>query len=227
MGLASTARLGANGVVVPALHDSGNDRLIAYTPVRVAGPVPIYLHPAFRPWASTFTSALNPLLREVAGLPGAPVRVVLTAGRSSLGGNPPVFDVSADLFSASASASDNLTQMRLAFVDAFVGVDQAPSGPAGQEIVGGGFNQRGGPYLGGPAQQAVEIALLEQSGVPLLSPGAAHAGGVLQSIAPTPGSPVSAAAKRFVALSAGCPSRLACRAPDALRAGKISLARLP
>ncbi len=227
VGLASTAHVEPNGFVVPALHSAASDRPLAYKPVRVAGPVPIYLHPAYRPWASTFTRALDPALREVAGLPGAPVRVVQTAGRSRLGGNPPVYHISADLFGAPASASDNRTQMRLAFVDAFVGGDQAPSGPAGQKIVGGGAGQSGGPYIGGPAQQAVEIALLELSGTPLLAPSATHAGGIVQSIAPTPGSPISAAAKRFVALSPAARHAWLAAHLSALRADRISLAQLP
>ena len=225
--LASTAHVEPNGVVVPALHSAASDRPIAYKPVRVAGPIPIYLHPAYRTWASTFTGALDPILGEVAGLPGAPVRVVQTAGRSSLGGNPPVYHVSADLFGAPASASDNRTQMRLAFVDAFIGGDQAPSGPAGQKIVGGGFSQSGGPYIGGPAQQAVEIALLELSGVPLLSPSATHAGGMVQSIAPTPDSPVCAAARHFAALSPGARHVWLAAHLGALRADHISLAQVP
>ena len=49
IGLASTARLSAHGMVIPALHDAANDPPIRYTPVcgRAAG-VPVCVNPAYR-----------------------------------------------------------------------------------------------------------------------------------------------------------------------------------
>ena len=75
VGLASTAQEAAEGVVIPALHDAANDAPIAYTPVcgRAAG-VPVCVNPAYRRWLPDVTAALAPVLAEVAGLPGAPVR---------------------------------------------------------------------------------------------------------------------------------------------------------
>jgi hypothetical protein len=75
VGLAGTARLEANGIVIPALHDAANDERIAYTPVCGQAAVPVCLHPAYRSLLPAVTAALGPVLSEVAGLPGAPVRV--------------------------------------------------------------------------------------------------------------------------------------------------------
>ena len=82
IGLVNTARLGPHGVVIPALHDAANDQLSSYTPVcgRAAGP-PVCLNPAYRSDLASVTTALAPVLSEVSGLPGAPVRVVQYPGR--------------------------------------------------------------------------------------------------------------------------------------------------
>ncbi len=75
VGLAGTARVEANGVVIPAVHDAASDRPIAYTPVCQQGAIPVCVHPAFRAYLPDLVAALNPLIHQFAGLPGAPVRV--------------------------------------------------------------------------------------------------------------------------------------------------------
>ena len=82
LALAGTARLGAHGMVIPALHDAASDRPIGYTPVcgQAAG-VAVCLNPAYHRYLPEVTAALHPALAEVAGLPGAPVRA--TQGRSA------------------------------------------------------------------------------------------------------------------------------------------------
>ena len=68
VGLAGTARLEAHGmIVIPALHDTANDKPIAYTPVCSHAAVPVCLHPAYRSLLPAVTAALGPLLSEVAG----------------------------------------------------------------------------------------------------------------------------------------------------------------
>ena len=64
-----------------ALHDAANDRPISFTPVcgRAAG-VPVCLNPAYGRYLDDVTAALQPVLGEVAGLPGAPARVSQVAG---------------------------------------------------------------------------------------------------------------------------------------------------
>src|SRR5262249_16618100 len=74
VGLAGTAREEANGVVIPGVHDAARDRPIAYTPLCQQAAIPVCVHPAFSAYLPDLAAALNPLLRQVAGLPGAPVR---------------------------------------------------------------------------------------------------------------------------------------------------------
>jgi hypothetical protein len=78
-GLAGTARLEVTGWVIPALHDAASGRPIPYTPVCSRSAVPVCVHPACRGYLPDMTVALSPVLRQVAGLPGAPVRVVPAA----------------------------------------------------------------------------------------------------------------------------------------------------
>jgi hypothetical protein len=74
-GLAGTARVQAHGMVIPALHDAASDRPTPYTPVCGRGAVSVCLQPAYRAYLADVTAALGPLLSQLAGLPGAPVRV--------------------------------------------------------------------------------------------------------------------------------------------------------
>jgi hypothetical protein len=94
--LADTTRESAQGIIVPALHNAASDRVIAYTPVceDISG-IAVCLHPAYRPILGTVTAAVGPVLRQVAGLPGAPVRVSQLGTLDPLDfgterGNPPV-----------------------------------------------------------------------------------------------------------------------------------------
>src|SRR5215470_913408 len=141
-GLASTARLSAYGMVIPALHDAANDAPITYTPAcgRAAG-VPVCVNPAYRRWLPDVTSALAPLLAEVAGLPGAPVRAtqVATAYSSgevgpppvvALGGHPPVLRMSlgsldmpgpCGFCDGPVATRQFADQVRVLFAQAFVG----------------------------------------------------------------------------------------------------------
>ena len=166
VGLASTARLSAHGMVIPALHDAANDAPIPYTPAcgHAAG-VPVCLNPAYRRWLPDVTAALAPVLAEVAGLPGAPVRASQVAAAYpsgaggppqaiTLGGHPPVLRVSLGLlnmpgpcgFCDGPTATQQFAgQMRLLFAHAFVGA---------------------GNGSGSPVQQAVQAVLLQGAGIP-------------------------------------------------------------
>ena len=85
-GLAGTARLTPQGMVIPALHDAANDRPIPYTPIcGRAGGIPVCLSPAYRRYLAEVTADLRPVLAEVAGLPGAPARVTQVAGQYTSG----------------------------------------------------------------------------------------------------------------------------------------------
>src|SRR5262249_15380663 len=103
-GLTGTARLEAHRIVIPALPDAASDRPVRYVPVCSHSAVPVCVQPAYRSFLPAVTAALSPLLGQVAGLPGAPVRVTQVAvtsvqqepgngvqlGGSVSGGSPPV-----------------------------------------------------------------------------------------------------------------------------------------
>ena len=209
-GLAGTARVEANGVVIPAVHDAAGDRPIGYTPVCQQGAIPICVHPAFRAYLPDLVAALNPLIRRFAGLPGAPTRVeqrssstvpelsvavsateigTLVGASATLAGNPPVLHVALTEVPSQPEppSSQPLAIEQAAFVDAFIG----PAGGA----------------LGDPAQAAIEAALLDDAGsLP---------------------SPAAKAARRFAALGPNAQHAWLVTHLRALRAGRIALAQIP
>ncbi|GIF98864.1 hypothetical protein [Catellatospora citrea] len=74
--LAGTGRLDPHGMIaIPTLHRVGNDRAVPYTPVCGTTSIPVCLHPAYSTYLPTVTAALEPVLRELADLPGAPARI--------------------------------------------------------------------------------------------------------------------------------------------------------
>jgi len=208
-GLAGTAHREAHGVVIPALHDAASDRPIPYTPVcgRAAG-VPVCVHPAFRTYLQDITTALGPVLAEVAGLPGAPARVQeiptkngignpLMGSIATVGGSPPVFDLPVP-DPGVLSAAALIDSIRTDFVTTYI---------AGS-----------GAYVlttGTPAQRAVEMALLKAAGVQK------------PPHVPPPPAAVSAAASRFAVLSAAARHAWLEAHLPALRAGHVTLAQLP
>jgi hypothetical protein len=229
VGLASTARETNQGVVIPALHDAANDAPIAYPPAcGRAGGLPVCVNPAYRRWLPDVTAALAPVLTEVAGLPGAPVRATQVAASYpsggdgppqaiTVGGHPPVLRVQLGLFNmpgpcgfcAGPVATEQFAgEMRLLFAQAFVGAG-------------------GGP--GSPAQQAVQAALLHGAGVPFAAqPGVMAFAENFPG--PAPGSatgPVYAAARRLATLPAAARNAWLTAHLAALRAGQLTLQDLP
>jgi hypothetical protein len=227
VGLASTARLSAHGMVIPALRDAANDAPITYTPA--CGPavgVPVCLNPAYRRWLPDVNAALAPALAEVADLPGTPVRATQVAAAypsgeggppMTLGGHPPVLRISLGQFNMPGPcgfcdgpvATKQFTdEIRLMFAQAFVG---AANGS------------------GSPAQQAVDAALLRGAGIPFaalprLMVTAKNAPG------PPPGpttGPVYAAARRLATLPAAARHAWLAAHLAALRAGRLTLKDLP
>ena len=229
VGLASTARLSAHGMVIPALHDAANDAPITYTPAcgRAAG-VPVCLNPAYRRWLPDVTAALAPLLAEVAGLPGAPARATQVAAAYpsddggppqaiTLGGHPPVLRMSlgqldmpgpCGFCDGPVATKQFADQMRLLFAHAFVGV---------------------GNGSGSPVQQAVQAALLRSAGIPFTAqPRLMAATGNFQGPEPGPATgPVYAAARRFATLPAAARHAWLAAHLAALRAGQLTLKELP
>jgi len=231
VGLARTARLSSHGMVIPALHDAASGKLIAYTPVCAGSGFRVCLNPAYRRYLTDTVGALAPVAHEVAGLPGAPVRAVQAPAiyddndgqggqPMTISGDPPVLSVPYGAFSflpgpagfstAPVSRTVYDQNTRLLFAQAFVGA---------------------GDTLGTPAQQAVRAALLQAAGVPFAQqPGLVS--GALQPSAPSPGpgratGPVYAAAARFAALPPATRHAWLVTNLAALRAGQVTLDRLP
>src|SRR6516162_5818104 len=224
VGLAGTAQESAHGVVIPTLHDAANDAPIPYTPVcgRAAG-VPVCLNPAYGRWLPDMTAALAPVLTEVAGLPGAPVRATQIAAAYpsggdgppqpiTFGGQPPVLRMQLGLlhmpgpcgFCVGPTTAQFADEMRLLFAHAFVGAGDSP---------------------GSPAQQAVQAALLQGAGVPF----AAQPGVIAIAenfLGPTPQAatgPVYAAARRLATLPAAARDAWLAAHLAALRADRLTL----
>jgi hypothetical protein len=235
-GLASTARLSAHGMVIPALHDAASDAPMAYTPAcgHAAG-IPVCLNPAYRRWLPDITAGLAPVLTEVTGLPGAPVRATQVAAAYpsgaagppqaiTVGGHPPVLRLSLGLlhvpgpcgFCDGPVTTNQFTgQLRLLFSGAFVGA---------------------GSGSGGPVQQAVQAALLRGAGIPFAAlpklmattengPGPVT-GGTGNGPGPATG-PVYAAARRLAALPAAARHAWLAGHLAALRDGRLTLKDLP
>jgi hypothetical protein len=231
VGLATTARLSADGIVIPALHDAASDRPFSYTPVcgQAAG-IPVCVNPAYRQWLPDATAALGPVFSEVAGLPGAPARATQvgavynggeagsTGGQEmTLGGRPPVLSLALGalgLQGPPGTATVFADQLRLLAAHAFVGA---------------------GAGVGTSAQQAVQAALLKGAGVPFAKQPQVMLTSGLPSWAQTAGNgppgpatgPVYAAARRLAALPTAARHAWLAAHLAALRSGQLTLAQLP
>jgi len=229
VGLATTARLSADGIVIPALHDAASDRPFSYTPrCGQAAGIPVCLSPSYGRWLPEVTAALGPVFSEVAGLPGAPVRAtqvgtIYNSGEGgggqamTIGGRPPVLSLplgTLGLPGAVGTATVFADQLRLLAVHAFVGA---------------------GTDAGTPAQQAVQAALLQGAGVPFAAqprvlsttglPSGAQAAG---NGPPGPATgPVYAAALRLAARPPAARHAWLAAHLTALRSGQLTLAQLP
>ena len=78
--LAGTGTLDAHGMIrIPALHDAANDQPVRFTPVCSHTAIPVCLNPAYAAYLASTAAALEPVLNQIAGLPGAPARVLQEA----------------------------------------------------------------------------------------------------------------------------------------------------
>jgi hypothetical protein len=210
------------------VHNGADDAPITYIPAcgRAAG-VSVCLNPAYRRWLPDVTAALAPVLAEVAGLPGAPVRAAQVAASYpsggdgppqpvTVGGYPPVLRMQLGLldmpgpcgFCVGPTAEQFADELRLLFAHGFVGAG-------------------GGP--GSPAQQALQAALLQGAGIPF-----AAQPGLMAFTENFPGSgpgsatgPVYAAARRLASLPAAARHAWLAAHLAALRAGQLTLPDLP
>jgi hypothetical protein len=242
--LAGTGTLDAHGMIaIPALHDAANDRPVRFTPACRRTAVPVCLHPAYASYLPATVTALEPVLTEIAGLPGSPVRISQAAatyqqgagnsvsvslGGPPISGRPPVyrFLLPDQLLGPAMTTSEMASNVR--------------SG-AGPDIVSAVI---GDNPSASQAQHAVAAALKIAAGLPLAAPSgrsrcespaascAARSPGRaadMRSQPPEvlPGSPAYAAAQRFAALAAPDRHAWLVQHLTALRAGRITLAQLP
>ena len=232
--LIGTARKGEHGVVIPALHDAADDRPAGYTPVCGRAVVPVCVHPAFRAQLPTVLAAVGPVLDQVAGLPGAPVRVAqvpsgyyleensigaadMRAGSDTIGGDPPaLFLPIADMPETSWAAGGT----RVAASSAeLLRTQIAPTVVTG--VIGGASGRQGNA-----AQQAIEAALLIAAGSsrdPVCSSGSC----ATNSRMPAPGTAIAVAAQRFATLPATTRRAWLESHLSALKAGRITLRQIP
>jgi hypothetical protein len=255
VGLAGTARVTAHGIVIPVLHDAASDRPVRYIPVCSRSAIPVCLQPAYRPYLPEVTAALGPLLAQLAGLPGAPVRVTQVAvtsvqsardngigfGGPVIGGRPPVLylplsglTLPGEGNASAAQFTSNLRQQYgTSIVNELVGL---PSG-AGPGTGATAINFVPGP--GHAAQFAIAGALERVLNLvpPAQAPpgsrvapaggGSSARSGAGGSGAPPLARQQAAASKRFAALPE--PARHAWLAAHlaALRADRITLGEIP
>ena len=227
-GLAATARVSSvtGGIEILALHDSASDKPIAYTPVcaDASGGFLVCLHPAYRSYLSQALDSFGPVMAEVSGLPGAPVRAVEVPGLAVpsvvqqafrdgiVTGRPPMYEFSMD---GAIDQVPDPVQFRDGFRQDIV--HAVIVGPVGQLTASGVLQWNAGT----PAQQAVEDGLLQAIGsqpYPACNP-------YVQQCAQQP--QVAAASARFAALPAATRHAWLAAHLAALKAGRITLTRVP
>jgi hypothetical protein len=246
VGLAGTARLEAHGIVIPALHDAASDRPVPYTPVCGHSALPICLQPAYRAFLPAVTAAIGPVLDQVGGVPGAPVRVTQVAvtsvqpeqsngvsfGGPVVSGSPPVLYLPLSGLTLPGEGRTPAAE----FIGQLRENDALPIlndvfGLSGQQGLQGGAGSHGTdvsvPQLSQAkaAQTAVALALAKDAGLfsgPFVI-GRSPAGSANRQGATT----LPAAVQRFAALSPGARHSWLAAHLHALRAGRITLAQLP
>jgi hypothetical protein len=248
VGLAGTAKLQTNGIVIPTLHDAASDRPVPYSPVCSHSVIPVCLQPAFRAYLPDVTVTLAPLLNELAGLPGAPVKVTQVAVTSMkpdpdngitfdgpvISGHPAVLYLPLSGISlpgegvTTAGFTSSLAETLFSIPITFVGLPPgglpgtsagAPPSQAAQVAVAQALAQKIGALQ--PAATGPGVGQC-QSTAPCSSAGGARTGNL-----PPSAQAQAAAAKRFLALPAAARHAWLLTHLTALRAGQISLSEIP
>jgi hypothetical protein len=254
IGLAGTARVEAHGIVIPALHDAASDRPVSYTPVCARSAVPVCLQPAYAAMLPDVTATLGPVLDEITGVPGAPVRVTQVAvtsmqahepgngiafGGPVLSGHPVTLllplsglTLAGEGNTTAAQFSQQLRTQDAAILDALVGL-ASPVGPqsgsSGAVIVPADLSP------GAAAQHAIVSAMAKVAGLELgedqIGRQSAGQRGTGPPPGPQAGSPSSAsrlaATERFAALPAAARHAWLVTHLAALRAGRVTLSEIP
>ncbi len=228
--LAGTATLDPYGMVsIPALHDAANDQPIRFTPVCSHTSIPVCVNPAYESYLPSTAAALEPVLNQIAGLPGAPAEVLQEAatyqvsprGRNEVNPAGPRNNGAAAVYRLVLPIQLPQPAQTIAQMAAQVRGD-------GWDLVA---NFAGDGRGASQAQDAVAAAIylagkLPGAGTTFITSGQPGTDPAL-SPAMTPGTPANAAAQRFAALPAQTRRAWLAAHLAALRAGQITLAQLP
>jgi len=225
LALAATAVRGNYGFDISLLHDAASDRPIPYTPVCTQGSaIPVCVHPVFSADLAGASAAFAPLLAEVAGLPGAPTRVMQidNADLPLPDAGPGHADFTRfDAWSTLAASPGGAPVLEFGFGDPYTfNMPGAVSNLRDQSVplvIGHIVAPNGNP---GPAQQAVERALIQKAAGAPADPNQ-------DPSTPPPTAAVAAAAQRFAALPSAQSHAWLVADLDQLRSGQITLEELP
>lgn len=239
--LAGSGSMDAHGAIdIPALHQPASDRPLPYTPVCNETAIPVCLHPAFAFFLPSTSTALAPLLSELAGLPGAPARIeqVAVTFHQGAGNSVDVRPSTPRRGSGTTSVSHLVLPEQLAVgsmtADQLAGQVAAAYGPnLVARVIGDGPGASA-------AQNAAARALLRAAGLhePTGQTGPARSGGTggsggARGLDPAgwpnvpPGTPAHAAAQRFAALPEAARHAWLVQHLADLRAGRITPEQLP
>ena len=230
--LTGAGTMDAHGMIaIPALHDAANDRPIRFTPVCSSTAIPVCLNPAYARYLPAVAAALAPMLGEIAGLPGAPVRLSQVAATYQQGvGNEVTTSLTGPQMLGGEYRMLLPDQLNGQFLTTSQMADQVRDsiGPAVvASFVGDGSRASA-------AQQAVAAALSWDVGLPAGTEATGQAppcsgtrcgsgaAGNLER-----GSPADAAARRFVALPLTVRRGWLAQHLTALRSGRITLEQVP
>jgi hypothetical protein len=228
--LAGTGTVDLHGMIdIPALHDAASDRPLQFTPVCTHTPIPVCLNPAYSSYLAVTAAALEPVLNQIADLPGAPARILQEAVLYLQGSDNDV-----EIGSAGPARSGVLRVYHLLLPDqmprpAMTAAEMASQieSTDGPDIVASFIGDGPGASQAQDAIAAALIMAIGQQG----SGGNQNAGpqpGPDPTLLPglTPG-PAHAAAERFAALPAPVRHTWLADHLAALRAGQITLAQIP
>jgi hypothetical protein len=245
--LAGTGTMDAHGMIrIPALHDAADDQPVRFTPACSRTAIPVCLNPAYSSYLAATAAALEPVLDQIAGLPGAPVRILQEAaaykqdtcqgpgsgarsgscspngveinpGSPMSGGSPLVYR----LLLPAQLPGPGLTTAQMASQTRGDGWDMV------MNFIGDGPGAS-------PAQDAVTAAIIIASKQPgatatFTQNGQNGQDGTDAGRMPglTTGTPANAAAKRFAALPASARHAWLAGHLAALRTGQITVAQVP
>jgi hypothetical protein len=248
--LTGAGTMDVHGMIkIPALHDAASDRPIQFAPVCSSTAIPVCLNPAYARYVPAVAAALGPMLGEIAGLPGAPVRLSQAAatdrqeagnmttisltGPQMLGGEYrmllPVPDQgNGPVFTTSQLAGHVRDSIGPAVVASLVG--DGPGASEAQDAVAAALSMDAGlpagtQSSGPPAPRGSHVHGNAETGQAAPCSGIGCASGTTGNLGR--GSPVEAAARRFAALSLATRRAWLRSHLSALRAGQITLAQLP